>query len=63
MPLAKEKKSEPLSRLGRKAVDIPAGVKVSVTDGKVFVEGAKGKLNFQLPSSDGNALCRVDNQF
>jgi large subunit ribosomal protein L6 len=45
-----EKKAAPLSRLGRKPVDIPAGVKVSFANGIVNVEGAKGKLNFALPN-------------
>ncbi len=44
-----EEKKAPLSRLGRKPVEIPAGVKVSFTNGVVNVEGAKGKLNFALP--------------
>jgi len=33
-----------MSRIGKQPVDIPAGVKVRVADGKVFVEGPKGKL-------------------
>src|SRR5262245_47234477 len=33
-----------MSRIGKQPVSIPAGVKVKVTDGKVFVEGRKGKL-------------------
>jgi len=33
-----------VSRIGKQPVNIPAGVKVKVTDGKVFVEGPKGKL-------------------
>jgi large subunit ribosomal protein L6 len=33
-----------MSRIGRQAVVYPAGVKVRVADGKVFVEGPKGKL-------------------
>ncbi len=43
------KKEAPLSRLGRKPVEIPSGVKVSFANGVVNVEGSKGKLNFQLP--------------
>lgn len=35
-----------MSRIGRQPVPIPAGVKVQVTDGKVRVEGPKGKLEF-----------------
>lgn len=33
-----------MSRIGKQPVSIPAGVKVKVTDGKVLVEGPKGKL-------------------
>src|SRR5262245_42462533 len=33
-----------MSRIGKQAVSIPAGVKVKLADGKVFVEGPKGKL-------------------
>lgn len=33
-----------MSRIGKQPVVIPAGVKVQVTDGKVRVEGPKGKL-------------------
>ncbi|MFM7150943.1 MAG: 50S ribosomal protein L6, partial [Gemmataceae bacterium] len=33
-----------MSRIGKQPVSIPAGVKVKVADGKVFVEGPKGKL-------------------
>jgi large subunit ribosomal protein L6 len=47
---AVEQKEAPLSRLGRKPVEIPSGVKVSFTNGIVNVEGAKGKLNFALPT-------------
>ncbi len=34
-----------MSRLGKKPVAIPKDVKVEFKDGKVFVEGPKGKLN------------------
>jgi large subunit ribosomal protein L6 len=33
-----------MSRIGKQPVPVPAGVKVRVADGKVFVEGPKGKL-------------------
>jgi large subunit ribosomal protein L6 len=33
-----------MSRIGKQPVSIPAGVKVKVSDGKVLVEGPKGKL-------------------
>jgi large subunit ribosomal protein L6 len=35
-----------MSRIGKQPVPVPAGVKVKVADGKVFVEGPKGKLEF-----------------
>jgi large subunit ribosomal protein L6 len=35
-----------MSRIGKQPVVIPAGVKVRVADGKIFVEGPKGKLEF-----------------
>ena len=35
-----------MSRIGKQPVAIPAGVKVQVADGKVRVEGPKGKLEF-----------------
>lgn len=39
-----------MSRIGNKAVDIPAKVKVNIgNDGAVAVEGPKGKLNWKLP--------------
>ncbi|MGA2775089.1 MAG: 50S ribosomal protein L6 [Candidatus Omnitrophota bacterium] len=37
-----------MSRIGKKPVAIPAGVKVEVKDGIIFVEGLKGKLNRHL---------------
>jgi large subunit ribosomal protein L6 len=33
-----------MSRIGKQPIVIPAGVKVKVADGQVFVEGPKGKL-------------------
>jgi large subunit ribosomal protein L6 len=33
-----------MSRIGKQPIVIPAGVKVRVADGKVYVEGPKGKL-------------------
>src|SRR3982750_3681064 len=39
-----------MSRIGNKAVQIPAKVKVQIDDtGAVAVEGPKGKLNWKLP--------------
>jgi large subunit ribosomal protein L6 len=39
-----------MSRIGRKIIVIPAGVKVEVKDASVSVEGPKGKLNRVLAS-------------
>ena len=38
-----------MSRIGKQPVVIPAKVKVEVKGQTVFVEGPKGKLDFQLP--------------
>ncbi|MCE7974478.1 MAG: 50S ribosomal protein L6 [Leptolyngbya sp. PLA1] len=36
-----------MSRIGKKPVEVPAGVKVAVKDGSVKVEGPKGTLSMQ----------------
>lgn len=36
-----------MSRIGKKAVDIPKNVKVAIANGEVKVEGPKGKLSFK----------------
>ena len=41
-----QKVEEAVSRIGKQPVVVPANVKVAV-DGKIFVEGPKGKLEFQ----------------
>lgn len=38
-----------MSRIGRLPVEIPAKVKVEIKGRKVFMEGPKGKLDFDLP--------------
>src|SRR2546422_265430 len=38
-----------MSRIGKQPVTIPAKVKVDVKGRKIFVEGPKGKLDFELP--------------
>ena len=38
-----------MSRIGRLPIEIPAKVKVEVKGQKVFVDGPKGKLDFDLP--------------
>src|SRR5271163_1320453 len=43
-----------MSRIGKQPVPIPAGVKVEVKNGTVYVQGPKGKLERKLP--DGVAV-------
>lgn len=38
-----------MSRIGKKPVDLPSGVKASVTNNIITVEGAKGKLTYNIP--------------
>src|SRR5438045_8971075 len=38
-----------MSRIGKQPIDIPPKVKVDVKGQHVFVEGPKGKLNWELP--------------
>ena len=38
-----------MSRIGKQPVTIPATVKVEIKGRKVFVEGPKGKLDFEMP--------------
>ncbi len=38
-----------MSRIGRKPIPVPSGVKVALQDGKIDVQGPKGKLSFALP--------------
>lgn len=42
-----------MSRIGKQPVAIPAKVKVEIKGQKVFVEGPKGKLDFDLPRRTG----------
>ena len=39
-----------MSRIGKKPIPIPAGVKVNVSNGSVSAEGPKGKLSQPVPS-------------
>jgi large subunit ribosomal protein L6 len=39
-----------MSRIGRKPIPVPAGVKISSVGGKVEVQGPKGKLQVLVPS-------------
>jgi large subunit ribosomal protein L6 len=50
-----------MSRVGRKVIDVPKGVKVSIGSGALTVEGPKGKLQTPVPPGitftlDGAAL-------
>lgn len=47
-----------MSRIGKQPIAIPAKVKVEVKGQQVFVEGPKGKLNWQLPR---RTTIKVDN--
>jgi large subunit ribosomal protein L6 len=38
-----------MSRVGRKPIKVPAGVKVAIRDGELEVEGKKGKLTSPVP--------------
>lgn len=54
-----------MSRIGKQAVAVPANVKVKVNDGKVFIEGPKGKLemafhrNMQVQHDEGGKVIKV----
>jgi large subunit ribosomal protein L6 len=54
-----------MSRIGKQPVAIPAGVKVRVADGRVFVEGPKGKLetayhrNMKVEVDEAGKVIRV----
>jgi len=54
-----------MSRIGKKPIPIPAGVKVAVSDGAVEVQGPKGKLKQALPpgiafkQEDANLVART----
>jgi len=49
-----------MSRIGKKPITVPSGVKVTAKDSSVLVEGAKGKLSFDLPA--GIRCEQKDNQ-
>lgn len=42
-----------MSRIGKQPVAIPQKVKVEVKNRRIFVEGPKGKLDFELPRHTG----------
>ena len=39
-----------MSRIGRKPIAVPDGVKINFNDSLVLVEGGKGKLSWTIPS-------------
>jgi large subunit ribosomal protein L6 len=55
-----------MSRIGKQPVAVPAGVKIKVADGKVWVEGPKGKLelpyhaNMRVEFDEGAKQLRVN---
>jgi large subunit ribosomal protein L6 len=57
-----------MSRIGRKPIPVPAGVKINTTDGKVEVQGPKGKLfvlvppQIRLEQKDGMLTAVRDNE-
>src|SRR6478752_6625129 len=57
-----------MSRIGKMPVAVPAKVKVEVKGQKVFVEGPKGKLDFELPRrtsvkvENGNVIVSRDGE-
>ena len=57
-----------MSRIGKKPIPIPSGVKVQVSDGAVEVQGPKGKLRQALPpgivfkQEDANLVARTERE-
>ncbi|MDP3791078.1 MAG: 50S ribosomal protein L6 [Candidatus Omnitrophota bacterium] len=39
-----------MSRIGKKPVDLPVGVKAAVANNVITLEGAKGKLSYDIPA-------------
>lgn len=39
-----------MSRVGKKPIDIPKNVKAKITDGVIYIEGPKGKLEHKIPA-------------
>ena len=54
-----------MSRIGKKLIPLPAGVKYKVEGNTVLVEGPKGKVSaliaegISLETKDGHAACRT----
>jgi len=49
-----------MSRIGKKPIDLPAQVKVSIKNGEVTIEGPKGKLSQEIP--EGVSVAVEDNR-
>ena len=45
-----------MSRIGRKPIKVPSGVKIGLNNGVVEVEGGKGKLSWDIPSGINTKL-------
>ena len=45
-----------MSRIGKKAIVIPAKVEVKLQGQKVSVKGAKGNLNWEIPQGIAGAV-------
>src|SRR5215472_17465515 len=43
-----------MSRIGHKPIAVPSGVKVALQDGKIEVQGPKGKLSVAVPPVNTN---------
>ncbi len=39
-----------MSRIGKKPIDLPSGVKANIADNVITVEGPKGKLTYNIPA-------------
>jgi large subunit ribosomal protein L6 len=57
-----------MSRIGNKLIPVPSGVKVSIKDDAVEVQGPKGKMNVPLPrgihfeQKDGTLIAKRDTE-
>jgi large subunit ribosomal protein L6 len=49
-----------MSRIGKKPISIPAGVKIDVAGQEVHVSGPKGKLSWQLPRPISAAVQKTE---
>src|ERR1700692_2889019 len=47
--ISKSRGQELMSRIGRKPIPLPSGVKIAMQGGKIDVQGPKGKLSLAIP--------------